>query len=288
MGKTELARSMALQHFGSEEAMIRIDMSEYMTQYAKQRLIGPPPGIINYDQGGYLTNEVRKRPYSVLLFDEIEKAHPSTFDLFLQILDKGQLTDGRGQTVDFRNTIILMTSNLGMGPQTQLEETSEDEQLDVIVKEFSKKKAELERLRKEGAEKPYHAFLDQELTQIKGFLERDIAELKKLRIVWPSLNAKLTQVSSILDVPMTAPKEKEVLEWIELYLETAIHRKKETGQIYDYYKKLSALYEMRDAGEEEAYRAYLNEELTASKIYFKNSLSKRKKKKRLKISYLMP
>lgn len=108
----------------------------------------PPPGIINYEQGGYLTNEVRKRPYSVLLFDEIEKAHPSTFDLFLQILDKGQLTDGRGQTVDFRNTIILMTSNLGMGPQTKLEETSEDEQLDSIIKEFSKKKAELERLKK--------------------------------------------------------------------------------------------------------------------------------------------
>ncbi len=119
VGKTELARSMARQLFGSEEAMVRLDMSEFMQKNAKEGLIGAPPGYIGYDKGGALTNAVRQRPYSVVLFDEIEKADPSVFDLLLQILDSGRLTDNRGQTVDFSNTLIIMTSNIGMGPQTK-------------------------------------------------------------------------------------------------------------------------------------------------------------------------
>ena len=113
VGKTELARTLASVLFDSEEAMVRIDMSEYMEKHTVSRLIGAPPGYVGYEEGGQLTEAVRRRPYSVILFDEIEKAHPDVFNLFLQILDDGRLTDGQGRTVDFKNTIIIMTSNLG-------------------------------------------------------------------------------------------------------------------------------------------------------------------------------
>ncbi|MCX7836903.1 MAG: ATP-dependent chaperone ClpB [candidate division WOR-3 bacterium] len=113
VGKTELARSLAAVLFDSEDAMIRIDMSEYMEKHTVSRLIGAPPGYVGYEEGGQLTEAVRKRPYSVILFDEIEKAHSDVFNIFLQILDDGRLTDGHGRTVDFKNTIIIMTSNLG-------------------------------------------------------------------------------------------------------------------------------------------------------------------------------
>jgi len=113
VGKTELARALAEFMFDNEQAMIRIDMSEYMEKHAVARLIGAPPGYVGYDEGGYLTEAVRRRPYSVLLFDEIEKAHPDVFNILLQILDDGRLTDGHGRTVDFKNTIVIMTSNVG-------------------------------------------------------------------------------------------------------------------------------------------------------------------------------
>jgi ATP-dependent Clp protease ATP-binding subunit ClpB len=113
VGKTELARALAEFMFDSEQAMIRIDMSEFMEKHSVARLIGAPPGYVGYDEGGYLTEAVRRRPYSVLLFDEIEKAHPDVFNILLQILDDGRLTDGHGRTVDFKNTIAIMTSNIG-------------------------------------------------------------------------------------------------------------------------------------------------------------------------------
>ena len=113
VGKTELARALAEFMFDSEQAMIRIDMSEYMEKHAVARLIGAPPGYVGYDEGGYLTEAVRRKPYSVLLFDEIEKAHPDVFNIVLQILDDGRLTDGHGRTVDFKNTVVIMTSNVG-------------------------------------------------------------------------------------------------------------------------------------------------------------------------------
>ena len=112
VGKTETAKALARQLFNDEHAMIRIDMSEYMESHAVARLIGAPPGYVGYDEGGQLTEAVRRRPYSVILFDEVEKAHPQVFNLFLQIFDEGHLTDSKGVTVDFRNTIIIMTSNL--------------------------------------------------------------------------------------------------------------------------------------------------------------------------------
>jgi len=113
VGKTELARALAEFLFDSDQAMVRIDMSEYMEKHSVSRLIGAPPGYIGYDEGGQLTEAVRRRPYSVVLFDEIEKAHPDVFNVLLQLLDDGRLTDGQGRTVDFRNAVIIMTSNLG-------------------------------------------------------------------------------------------------------------------------------------------------------------------------------
>ncbi len=113
VGKTELARALAESLFGDEDAMIRVDMSEYMEKHAVSRLVGSPPGYVGYDDGGQLTEKVRRKPYSVVLLDEIEKAHPEVFNVLLQVLDDGRLTDSKGRTVDFRNTVIIMTSNVG-------------------------------------------------------------------------------------------------------------------------------------------------------------------------------
>ena len=113
VGKTELARALAEFLFDDEQYMIRIDMSEYMERHSVARLIGAPPGYVGYDEGGYLTEAVRRHPYSVVLFDEIEKDHPDVFNALLQILDDGRMTDGKGRTVDFKNTVLIMTSNVG-------------------------------------------------------------------------------------------------------------------------------------------------------------------------------
>jgi ATP-dependent Clp protease ATP-binding subunit ClpB len=113
VGKTELTKSLAEFLFDDEHAITRMDMSEYMEKHSVSRLIGAPPGYVGYDEGGALTEAVRRRPYQVVLFDEIEKAHPDVFNVLLQVLDDGRLTDGQGRTVDFRNTLIIMTSNLG-------------------------------------------------------------------------------------------------------------------------------------------------------------------------------
>jgi ATP-dependent Clp protease ATP-binding subunit ClpC len=113
VGKTELARALSATLFESEEALIRIDMSEYMEKFSLSRLIGAPPGYVGYDEGGQLTEKVRRKPYSVVLLDEIEKAHPDVFNILLQVMDDGALTDNYGRRVDFRNTVLIMTSNVG-------------------------------------------------------------------------------------------------------------------------------------------------------------------------------
>ena len=113
VGKTELARALAEFLFDDEQAMVRIDMSEFMEKHSVARLIGAPPGYVGYEEGGYLTEAVRRRPYSIVLMDEIEKAHSEVFNILLQILDDGRLTDGHGRTVDFKNTVVIMTSNIG-------------------------------------------------------------------------------------------------------------------------------------------------------------------------------
>ncbi len=122
VGKTETARALAEFLFDDERAMIRIDMSEYMERHAVSRLIGAPPGYVGYDEGGQLTEPVRRRPYSVILFDEVEKAHPDVFNTLLQLLDDGRLTDGQGRTVDFKNTVVILTSNIGTAEIAQIEE----------------------------------------------------------------------------------------------------------------------------------------------------------------------
>ncbi|MEO8373187.1 MAG: AAA family ATPase, partial [Candidatus Solibacter sp.] len=115
VGKTELVRALAQYLFDDDKAMIRVDMSEYMEKHAVARMVGSPPGYVGHEEGGQLTEQVRRRPYSVVLFDEIEKAHPDVFNILLQILDDGRLTDGQGRTVSFKNTVIVMTSNVGTG-----------------------------------------------------------------------------------------------------------------------------------------------------------------------------
>jgi ATP-dependent Clp protease ATP-binding subunit ClpB len=129
VGKTELTKALAEYLFNDETAMVRLDMSEYMEKHSVSRLIGAPPGYVGYDEGGALTEAVRRRPYQVVLFDEIEKAHPDVFNVLLQVLDDGRLTDGQGRTVDFRNTLIIMTSNLGAEYLVQL---GEDEDTDKV------------------------------------------------------------------------------------------------------------------------------------------------------------
>ena len=127
MGKTELAKALAEYLFDDETLMTRIDMSEYQEKFSVSRLIGAPPGYVGYDEGGQLTEAVRRKPYSVVLFDEIEKAHPDVFNILLQVLDDGRLTDNKGRVVNFKNTIIIMTSNLGSAYiQSQFEKLNEN------------------------------------------------------------------------------------------------------------------------------------------------------------------
>ncbi|KAE9534648.1 ATP-dependent chaperone ClpB [Ursidibacter arcticus] len=134
VGKTELCKTLANFLFDSEDAMVRIDMSEFMEKHSVSRLVGAPPGYVGYEEGGYLTEAVRRRPYSVILLDEVEKAHPDVFNILLQVLDDGRLTDGQGRTVDFRNTVVIMTSNLGSHLiQENAENMSYDEMKNIVM-----------------------------------------------------------------------------------------------------------------------------------------------------------
>ncbi len=140
VGKTELARALAEFIFDDEDAMIRIDMSEYQERHTVSRLIGAPPGYVGYEEGGQLTEAIRRRPYAVILFDEVEKAHQEVFNVLLQVLDDGRLTDGHGRTVDFRNTVVIMTSNIGsLHIQEMLTSWSDEEQIHKGVMEELRK-----------------------------------------------------------------------------------------------------------------------------------------------------
>ncbi|MCQ2913736.1 MAG: ATP-dependent chaperone ClpB [Alphaproteobacteria bacterium] len=141
VGKTELAKSLAAFLFDDEKALLRIDMSEYMEKHAVSRLLGAPPGYVGYEQGGVLTEAVRRRPYQVILFDEVEKAHPDVFNILLQVLDDGRLTDGQGHTVDFKNTLLILTSNLGaeilsMQVEDKIPEDTRDKVMDIVRHSF--------------------------------------------------------------------------------------------------------------------------------------------------------
>jgi ATP-dependent Clp protease ATP-binding subunit ClpB len=180
VGKTELARALADYLFDDEHAMIRIDMSEYMERHAVARLIGAPPGYVGYEEGGQLTEAVRRRPYSVVLFDEIEKAHPEVFNVFLQILDDGRLTDSKGRVVDFKNTIIIMTSNVGSQYiheyQQGMKSPAQEEQMRKMVEQELHSKFRPEFLNRIDDVIIFHAL---ELQHIKRIIEIQIRGLAK-------------------------------------------------------------------------------------------------------------
>ena len=175
VGKTELARALAEFLFDDESALVRIDMSEYQERHTVARLLGAPPGYVGYDEGGQLTEAVRRRPYSVVLFDEIEKAHPEVFNVLLQVLDDGRLTDGHGRTVDFRNTVIIMTSNVGS--QYILDVTGDQAELERRVMEVMRQKFRPEFLNRVDDIVIFHA-LDKE--HLKQIIEIQLGRLRNL------------------------------------------------------------------------------------------------------------
>lgn len=185
VGKTELARALAEAMFGTEDSIIRLDMSEYMEKHAVARIIGSPPGYVGYDEGGQLTEQVRRKPYSVILLDEIEKAHPEVFNILLQVLEDGRLTDGQGRTVDFRNTIIIMTSNVGansiksskrVGFASQVDEEGDYQQMKDRVMEQVKHTFRPEFLNRIDEIIVFHSLGESELKQIIDLLIRDLNE----------------------------------------------------------------------------------------------------------------
>jgi ATP-dependent Clp protease ATP-binding subunit ClpB len=174
VGKTELAKALAEFLFDDERAMIRIDMSEYSEKHSVARLVGAPPGYVGYDQGGQLTESVRRRPYSVVLLDEVEKAHPDVFDVLLQVLDDGRLTDGQGRTVDFRNTILVLTSNLGSHAiaDANLDERQRNDAVMSVVRKHFKP----EFLNRLDDVVVFHALATEELTSIVDIQVRKLSQ----------------------------------------------------------------------------------------------------------------
>ncbi len=223
VGKTELCKALAEFLFDTEEAMVRIDMSEFMEQHSVARLIGAPPGYVGYEEGGYLTEAVRRRPYSVLLLDEVEKAHPDVFNVLLQVLDDGRLTDGHGRTVDFRNTVIVMTSNLGsdriqemMNEQNLNEENYEKVKtvvLETVVRHFSP-----EFVNRIDETVVFHPLLQE---QIRGIAEIQIDLLNRrlahseLRLVVSA--AVLDRIAELGYDPVygARPLKRAIQNWIE-------------------------------------------------------------------------
>ncbi|MFA5802491.1 MAG: ATP-dependent chaperone ClpB [Thermoleophilia bacterium] len=176
VGKTELAKALAEFMFDDEKAMVRIDMSEFQEKHTVSRLIGAPPGYVGYEEGGYLTEAVRRRPYSVLLLDEIEKAHPEVFNVLLQIMDEGRLTDGHGRTVDFKNAVIIMTSNIGSQYITELGAGGEEE-MDHLVTEAMKKHFKPEFLNRVDDIIIFHRLSEAQLREIVDIQMRGMAGL---------------------------------------------------------------------------------------------------------------
>ena len=223
VGKTELCKALAEFLFDTEDAMVRIDMSEFMEQHSVARLIGAPPGYVGYEEGGYLTEAVRRRPYSVLLLDEVEKAHPDVFNVLLQVMDDGRLTDGHGRTVDFRNTVIVMTSNLGSDriqeamqegvPDERSYETVKNTVLSVVVKHFSP-----EFVNRIDETVVFHPLVKE---QIRGIADIQIALLNK-RLADSELSLQvsdevLDKIASLGYDPVygARPLKRAIQNWIE-------------------------------------------------------------------------
>ncbi|MDN6409716.1 MAG: AAA family ATPase, partial [Tetragenococcus halophilus] len=182
VGKTELAKSLAEVMFGSEDDLIRIDMSEYMEKYTASRLVGSPPGYVGYDEGGQLTEKIRQKPYSVILLDEIEKAHSDVFNMLLQVLDDGMLTDGKGRKIDFKNTIIIMSSNLGATALRDEKEVGfgvdrrkiDHESMESRIREEMKNYFRPEFLNRIDESIVFHSLGKEELRQIVELLTNDL------------------------------------------------------------------------------------------------------------------
>ncbi len=193
VGKTELSKALASFLFDTEEHIVRIDMSEFMEKHSVARLIGAPPGYVGYDEGGYLTEAVRRKPYSVILFDEVEKAHPDVFNVLLQVLDDGRLTDGQGRTVDFKNTVIIMTSNIGSPIIQRMAGQPQDEIKDAVWEELK------DHFRPE--------FLNRidEIVVFHGLNAKQIGEIAKIQL--KTLTARLTKMDLALDVSDQALEE---------------------------------------------------------------------------------
>jgi len=202
VGKTEMARALAEFLFDDEQALVRVDMSEYMEKHAVSRLIGAPPGYVGYEEGGQLTEAVRRRPYSVVLLDEIEKAHPDVFNILLQVLDDGRLTDGQGRVVDFRNVIIIMTSNLGTEVMQEKLQAITDDNRESMLAELRIQIVELlrRRLRPE--------FLNRidEVILFKPLVQREIDKITLLQL--RAVEQRLRELGIGLQV------EPHALEWL--------------------------------------------------------------------------
>ena len=191
VGKTELARSLAEFLFDDEQAMIRLDMSEFMEKHSVARLIGAPPGYVGYEEGGYLTESVRRKPYSVVLFDEIEKAHPDVFNALLQILDDGRLTDGQGRTVDFKNTIIIMTSNIGSQFIQDLADLEQRDEMEQRVMEALRAQFKPEFLNRVDNVVIFHSLTREDIARI---VEIQLVRLNKL-LAQRGLKLELSQAA---------------------------------------------------------------------------------------------
>lgn len=211
VGKTELARTLAEDLFGDESAMIRLDMSEYMEKHTVSRLVGAPPGYIGYDEGGQLTDAVRRKPYSVILFDEVEKAHPDFFNILLQVLDDGRLTDNQGRTVDFRNTVIIMTSNLG-SKRMQFDSAAmgflADKEDESVEDKFVKTREEM----LEDVKRHFRPEFLNRIDEIVVFKPLEESELKEIiDILLKGLTARLTERGITLKLSEEG-KEKIIAE----------------------------------------------------------------------------
>jgi ATP-dependent Clp protease ATP-binding subunit ClpB len=202
VGKTELSKALSYVLFNDENAMVRIDMSEYQEKHSVSRLVGSPPGYVGYDEGGQLTEAVRRRPYSVILFDEIEKAHPDVFNILLQVLDDGRLTDNKGRTVNFKNVVIIMTSNMGSDIiQRNFEKVNEENML--AITETTKIEV-LERL-KQSVRPEFLNRID-EIVMFHPLMKKQIHGIVELQLI------QLRQMLSHRDIGLKV--SPEALDWL--------------------------------------------------------------------------
>jgi len=218
VGKTELCKSLARFLFDTDQAMVRIDMSEFMEKHSVARLIGAPPGYVGYEEGGYLTEAVRRRPYSVLLLDEIEKAHPDVFNILLQVLDDGRLTDGQGRTVDFRNTVIVMTSNLGSDVIQEYRSNDQYEDIKAKVMEVVGLHFRPEFINRIDETVVFHPLMQ---SQIKGIAKIQLAHLNdrlaELGMTLSLSEAASDQLAEVGYDPVygARPLKRAIQQWIE-------------------------------------------------------------------------